>query len=66
MPMNLKEQILAKWPRSILDVVPREVFIELGQPASDQFILSGNCFEPFYAIAAVLQPVEILDRKSVV
>lgn len=54
------DQINALRPRSILDVVPREVFIELGQPGYEH-IGNGNCFEWKYAIAKWLQPKSILE-----
>jgi predicted O-methyltransferase YrrM len=57
---SLLQLIQDRWPHSILDVVPGEVFVELGTGA-DEYIKSGNCFEPFYAIAQHFQPRSILE-----
>jgi|SRR5689334_15197476 len=54
------DQISALRPKSILDVVPRECFLELGQPGYEH-IGNGNCYEWKYAIAKYLQPKSILE-----
>lgn len=54
------DQISALRPKSILDVVPRECFLELGQPGYGH-IGNGNCYEWKYAIAKYLQPKSILE-----
>lgn len=58
--MNTLEQLRALKPASILDVVPRECFKELGQ-AGYEHIGNGNAFEWKYAIAKLLQPKRILE-----
>lgn len=57
---NAFEAIRGLRPRSILDVVSRECFRELGQPGYEH-IGNGNCFEWKYAIAKYLQPISILE-----
>jgi predicted O-methyltransferase YrrM len=47
-------------PTSILSVVPKEFFIEIGT-AHDEYILSGNYYEWYYAIAKFFNPHKILE-----
>ena len=47
-------------PSSILDVVPKDFFIEIGT-SHDEYILSGNYYEWYYAIAKTFAPNKILE-----
>lgn len=56
----LLERLRELKPVSILGVVPRKCFVELGKPGYEH-IGNGNAFEWKYAVAKLLQPKRILE-----
>jgi predicted O-methyltransferase YrrM len=59
--MTTKEDILKIRPKSIIDLVNREFFIEVNEPNHESYILSGNYYENYYALSNFYQPESILE-----
>ncbi len=55
------DQLATFKPASIFEVVGREFFTDLGKPEHDAYLLSGECYEWYYAVSKWLQPKTILE-----
>lgn len=59
-PDDLQAAILAARPRSIVDVLPAELFREWDDP-NHSYLRSGRYLEAYYGIGAALMPGRILE-----